>query len=279
MQRKVDWKDIDNQTERSPLSISRQRKQQDSSPRVTFKENYSSISISKTMGRRSNGYDDVPTDLEDGTSMDNGNDTFSDEGSSSAENPGLVRNRSGNSQRGNYESLATNHGYTPRRTAYGYCFGCASVLCQTVVVVTAMLFVGAMGYLVGSANPDLVIATLNSTAGIDLTTMGSTNGAVSVIGVQEIDSVHVDDDDKAQAGCEEKILLNETALIEDEDISAATKKASMKVRYDPSAALANSDLPNPFDSPPNTNSPLFMTPPHPFSTGGSTNDHTWLVID
>jgi len=263
-QNKVDWNDIDNQTERSPLSITRQRQHQDNSDRIPLQENYFSISVSNTMGRRNNGYDDVPTDLEDGTSIGNGEDNFSDEGSDPAENPGLVRSPSRSRQRGNYESVATNHGYTPRATVSGYCFGCASVLCQTVVVVTAMLMVGTMGYLLGSANPDLMITTLNSTAGIDLTAMGGTSGAVSVIGVQDVDSVDVVDN-QAQTGCEDKTLVNETADIFE------TKKTSVKVRYDPSAALANGDSANPFDSPPKSKSPLFMTPPHPFSTGTSSS--------
>ena len=148
-QSQADCQDI-RQTERSPLT-------QDSYDQLFLLENYSAIPNynTRTMGRK-NGYDDVPTaDLEDGIG-ETSEDNFSDEGSSSEENPGLVRTTGRDSQRGNYESVATNNAYTPRTSSFGYCFGCASVLCQTVVVVTAMLLIATMGFLVGSANPDLM---------------------------------------------------------------------------------------------------------------------------
>lgn len=225
-----------------------------------------------------NGYADVPSDpadLEDGNVVDGSEDNFSDEAIDAVENPGLVRTRRGSrsgSGRGNYESVTTNHGHAPRRTLCGYCFGCASALCQTVVVVTAMLLIGTMGYLLGSANPDLMIATINSTAGIDLTGIGG-GGAVSVGGVEEIDTAPVVGNETL-TGCEENVL-NATALLDDEEIEGAVQeKTSFKVRYDPSAVLANSfegNSVNPFDSPPKK-SPLFMTPPHPFSTSSSSAD-------
>lgn len=246
------------------------------------------------MGRTKNGYSNVPTDLEDGAAIDGGDDNFADEGSvsgndsvsgngsTSGGNPGLMRSRMGRgrrttSGRGNYETVATNN--APRRpfcgSLFSCAFGCASALCQTVVVVTAMLLIGTMGYLIGSANPDLMIAVMNNTAGIDLTALSG--GAVSVVGVQEIDTVHVVDNDNL-AGCEEKDL-NGTTFIEDKEIEdvlelETKKKASLKVRYNPSTVLANSvegDFGNPFDSPPK-NSPFFMTPPHPFSTASSSAD-------
>ena len=237
------------------------------------------------MGRsRRNGYDNVSTDLEDGNGMDNDdnsmdndnedNDNFSSEGSSSGENPGLMRSARGSgSQRGNYESVTTNQNYTTptatrrRRSGFGqYCFGCASVLCQTVVVVTAMLLIGTMGYLVGSANPDLMVASLNNTAGIDLTNVGKTNnnnngGSVSV-SVEDIDAIH------------EPTVDDEEIIKQDANANTNTK-TSIKVRYDPSAVLANEIdgvSANPFDSPPRNDDPLFMTPPHPFSTLSSSVD-------
>ena len=216
------------------------------------------------MGRK-NGYDDVPTaDLEDGIG-ETSEDNFSDEGSNSEENPGLVRTTRRRSQRGNYESVATNNAYTPRTSSFGYCFGCASVLCQTVVVVTAMLLIATMGFLVGSANPDLMVVTLNNTAGIDLTHVGSSgnSGAASVAGVvHEIDNL----DNYDPADCGEKSIDNEVP---------AEKKSSLKVRYDSNAVLANgidAGSGNPFDSPPKNSGSIFMTPPHPFSTDSSSSD-------
>ena len=251
----VDYQDI-HQTESSPLSSRRRREKEHTNDRIFLHEHYSAIPnySTRTMGRK-NGYDDVPTaDLEDGIG-ESSDDNFSDEGSISGENPGLVRTAERGSLRGNYESVTTNNAYIPRTPSFGSCFGCASVLCQTVVVVTAMLLIATMGFLVGSANPDLMVVTLNNTAGIDLTQVGSNSnsGAASVAGtIQEIDNLD---------SIDTKV---DTA-----------KKFSSKVRYDANAVLANGidgGLGNPFDSPPKNSGSIFMTPPHPFSTGSSYGD-------
>jgi len=233
-----------------------------------------------TMGNRKSEYSEVTSDendLEDGGLVVNGNDSFSDEASNAQDNAGAIRSRRSRSGRGSYRAVTINNDYTHRPSFCSRCCGCivslfcgfTSVLCQTVVIVTAMLLIGGMGYLLGSQDPDFLIATLNGTAGVDL--VGLTNGGViSVGGMEEIDNIKVVDNETSAneniTGCVE-LDLNETTEGEEQ----GEKKATVKVRYDPSAVLANSikgDSSNPFDLPRNYNS-IFMTPPHPFSTGSS----------
>ena len=234
------------------------------------------------MGNRKSGYSQVGSnanDLEDGGSVVNGTDDFSDEAIINEDNPSTTRRRKSKSGRNSYQTMIIENGYDSRPSFYSRCCGsisslfcgCASVLCQTVVVVAAMLLIALMGYLVGSQEPDFLIATLNGTAGIDL--LGPTNGGhLSVGGMEEIDTVKVVDNetltDETIPGCVE-LDLNETAEGKGDELEG--KKATVKVRYDPSTVLANSmkgDSANLFDLPPNYN-PIFMTPPHPFSTASS----------
>jgi len=222
------------------------------------------------------GYSDVPStsslDLEDGGGGDG-----DDEGVIEAENPGLMRrHRSTTDRRGNnntsYESIPTNNGnnhvlyYPPASRLSSCAFGCASVLCQTVVIVTAMMLIGTTGFLIGSAKPDLLIATVNATTGYDLADYLAKYGSTGSVSI--IESVDVDIDtatttapSSSSISCDEILQdknENDTAV----DDIVEKKKTKVTVRYNPSTVLANSiihnddndtALNNPFNNPPVNN--------------------------
>mmetsp|Transcript_23854 Transcript_23854/g.26616 ORF Transcript_23854/g.26616 Transcript_23854/m.26616 type:complete len:460 (-) Transcript_23854:235-1614(-) len=222
------------------------------------------------------GYSDVPStsslDLEDGGGGDG-----DDEGVIEAENPGLMRrHRSTTDRRGNnntsYESIPTNNGnnhvlyYPPASRLSSCAFGCASVLCQTVVIVTAMMLIGTTGFLIGSAKPDLLIATVNATTGYDLADYLAKYGSTGSVSI--IESVDVDIDtatttapSSSSISCDEILQdknENDTAV----DDIVEKKKTKVTVRYNPSIVLANSiihnddndtALNNPFNNPPVNN--------------------------
>eukprot|EP00537_Pseudo-nitzschia_pungens_P001009 CAMPEP_0172362114 /NCGR_PEP_ID=MMETSP1060-20121228/5799_1 /TAXON_ID=37318 /ORGANISM="Pseudo-nitzschia pungens, Strain cf. cingulata" /LENGTH=1849 /DNA_ID=CAMNT_0013084539 /DNA_START=224 /DNA_END=5773 /DNA_ORIENTATION=- len=170
-----------------------------------------------------------------------------------------------------YESVSTN--YITQAPTRGFCWvgGCfVSVLCQIVVIVAAMIMVGTAGYLLGSAQPDLLIATINATTGIDLATLGNNISGTSVVSdVGEVDLKSFETDEMA-TGC------NETGLDDDvQDVleDTTTSQKTFKVRYDPSSVLAKNffgedgdEWSNPFNSPPKNGNSVFLTPPHPFSS-------------
>jgi len=234
------------------------------------------------------GYSDVSStsspDLEDGGGG----------GGIETENPGLMRRRRSTTSRrennASYESIPTNSNnnvHYPPASRLSSCFGCASVLCQTVVIVTAMMLIGTTGFLIGSAKPDLLIATVNATTGIDLADYLAEYGSSGSIDTVDIDTVDIEAaitttaapsppsiscDEILQDKNETETMMNNDNDTAVDDIVEKKKKTKVTIRYDPSIVLANSitnndddELNNPFNNPPGNNN-LFLTPPHPFST-------------
>jgi hypothetical protein len=224
--------------------------------------NYSSINhnnSSNNMNGNNDGYADSPaSDLEDG-----GEDSNEEDDSEEVENPGLMRTSTRRSRRSGYESVLTNTAYNPSSSSSSFLGSMignsCSFLCQTIIIVTAMMLIGTTGFLIGSAKPDLLIATLNATTGIDLAEYGS--------------AAVINDDVTPISMCDEKLLneasmtMNETEITDIIDTTIEKKKKSITVRYDPNVVLANSNTDdasnnNPFNIPPGTgNNNLFLTPP------------------
>ena len=220
-------------------------------------ENYSSINHNHhhhhnttTMNGGNDDYSDSHAsddDLEDGGAvLGNENNNGSDD-----ENPGLMRTT--RRTRGSYESVLTNNNPQQSNNNSSSSFvgsmilgnSCCSFLCQTIVIVTAMMLIGTTGFLIGSAKPDLLIAT-------------PPNNSIMC--------------DEQQTINETLTMINETEITDIIDTEIKKKKKSITVRYDPNTVLANSNTDDDNDASNNNNNNPFNIPP-----GGGTGNNLFLT--